>query len=63
MKRNGLQKWVDTFIKVDAKTITKLYDDNTTNHQIANEPITGLYPPAENFWQGMMFIFKAMLSF
>ena len=36
-----LQKWIDAFNKSDAETLAALYDDNATNHQVANQPIIG----------------------
>ncbi|MGV3762936.1 nuclear transport factor 2 family protein [Parapedobacter sp.] len=36
-----LQKWIDAFNKADVETISNLYDDNATNHQVTNEPIVG----------------------
>jgi limonene-1,2-epoxide hydrolase len=39
--RQVLEKWIDSFNKADADAISNLYDANTVNHQVANEPITG----------------------
>jgi Ketosteroid isomerase homolog len=36
-----LQKWINAFNDADVETISSLYDDNATNHQVANEPVTG----------------------
>jgi hypothetical protein len=36
-----LEKWLDAFNKADTETISNLYADNATNHQVANEPIIG----------------------
>lgn len=39
--RQVLEKWIDAFNKADIETISNLYPDNATNHQVANEPIIG----------------------
>lgn len=36
-----LEKWIDSFNKADLEKIVALYDDNATNHQVANEPVMG----------------------
>ena len=36
-----LEKWLDAFNKTDTETISNLYADNATNHQVPNEPIIG----------------------
>lgn len=36
-----LNLWIDAFNKADVGAIAELYDDNATNHQVANEPIIG----------------------
>ncbi len=36
-----LEMWLDAFNKADTETISNLYADNATNHQVANEPIIG----------------------
>jgi limonene-1,2-epoxide hydrolase len=39
--RQVLEKWLDAFNRGDTETISSLYADNATNHQVANEPIIG----------------------
>ena len=34
-------QWVDAFNNADIEIISELYDDNATNHQVANEPVIG----------------------
>lgn len=34
-------KWVDAFNARDAEAIAALYHSDATNHQVANEPVTG----------------------
>jgi len=36
-----LWKWVEAFNNADVETLVALYDDNATNHQVANEPVVG----------------------
>lgn len=36
-----LEKWIEAFNKADSETISELYDENATNHQVANEPVVG----------------------
>ncbi|MDT2399271.1 nuclear transport factor 2 family protein [Enterococcus avium] len=36
-----LRQWVDAFNNADVEIISELYDDNATNHQVANEPVIG----------------------
>ena len=36
-----IEKWVEAFNKKDTETLTDLYKDNATNHQVANAPIEG----------------------
>ena len=36
-----LEKWIDAFNKADAETLSSLYADNATNHQVANNPVIG----------------------
>ncbi|WP_320128180.1 nuclear transport factor 2 family protein [uncultured Sphaerochaeta sp.] len=36
-----LCQWVEAFNNADVKTLVALYDDNATNHQVANEPVIG----------------------
>ena len=36
-----LEKWIDAFNKADVESISELYADNATNHQVANESVTG----------------------
>ena len=33
--------WVDKFNKADVDELMSLYDDDATNHQVANEPVAG----------------------
>ena len=33
-----VNKWVDAFNASDVDMISSLYDNNATNHQVANEP-------------------------
>lgn len=35
-------KWVDAFNARDAEAIAALYHSDATNHQVANEPVTGV---------------------
>lgn len=39
--RQVLEKWIEAFNKADVETISNLYTDNATNHQVANEAIMG----------------------
>ena len=36
-----VKKWVDAFNAGDVDMIVSLYDNNATNHQVANEPVVG----------------------
>ena len=36
-----LEKWIAFFNNADAVAIAELYDNNATNHQVANEPVVG----------------------
>jgi ketosteroid isomerase-like protein len=36
-----LLQWVEVFNNADTDEIADLYDDNATNHQVANMPIVG----------------------
>jgi hypothetical protein len=36
-----IQKWVDTFNRVDIDALADFYHDNATNHQVANDPVIG----------------------
>ena len=36
-----VQKWVDIFNSGKAEEISKLYHDDATNHQVANDPVEG----------------------
>jgi hypothetical protein len=36
-----VEKWIDTFNRADIEGISALYEDNATNHQVANEPVIG----------------------
>lgn len=44
-----VQKWIEAFNQSDLQTIVELYDDNATNHQVANEPVTGKKAIGEMF--------------
>lgn len=35
-------KWVDAFNNHDVETITSLYHENATNHQVTNAPVVGI---------------------
>jgi ketosteroid isomerase-like protein len=35
-------KWVDAFNLHDVEAITSLYHENAINHQVANDPVTGI---------------------
>ena len=35
-------KWVDAFNNHDVETITSLYHENATNHQVTNAPVLGI---------------------
>ena len=39
--RQVLEKWLDAFNQADVETISNLYADHATNHQVANEPVNG----------------------
>lgn len=39
--RQALEKWIAAFNRADVKSITDLYHEDATNHQVANEPVTG----------------------
>lgn len=36
-----IKQWIIAFNKADVKTLIELYDDNSINHQVANEPVVG----------------------
>ena len=36
-----LQRFIDAFNAADAAALAELYDENATNHQVANEPVVG----------------------
>ncbi len=36
-----IEKWVETFNKVDIEGLANFYADNAVNHQVANEPVNG----------------------
>lgn len=44
-----VHRWVDAFNAGDAETLAALYHDNATNHQVANEPVSGLAAIREMF--------------
>lgn len=37
-----VNKWVDAFNSGDVDAIVSLYDNDATNHQVANEPVVGI---------------------
>lgn len=37
-----LLQWIEAFNNADFEKISSLYDENAVNHQVANEPVTGL---------------------
>ena len=47
--RDIVRAWVDAFNKGDALLISDFYAENATNHQVANEPVTGKAAIAEMF--------------
>ena len=36
-----IKQWVIAFNNYDLETLAEFYDDNATNHQVANDPIHG----------------------
>ena len=44
-----VNKWVDAFNAGDVDMIVSLYDNNATNHQVANEPVVGAAAIREMF--------------
>lgn len=44
-----VNKWVDAFNDGDVDMIISLYDNNATNHQVANEPVVGVAAIREMF--------------
>lgn len=36
-----VHKWIEAFNNADVATISGLYADDATNHQVANNPVTG----------------------
>ena len=44
-----VKKWVDAFNAGDVDMIVSLYDNNATNHQVANEPVVGVAAIREMF--------------
>ena len=45
-----VNKWVDAFNDGDVDMIISLYDNNATNHQVANEPVVGVAAIRENVY-------------
>jgi limonene-1,2-epoxide hydrolase len=39
--REVVRAWVDAFNRGDASTLSAMYDENATNHQVAETPVTG----------------------
>lgn len=48
-------QWVDAFNNADIEIISELYDDNATNHQVANEPVIGKAAIKKMFEQDFSF--------
>ncbi len=44
-----VNKWIDAFNAGDVDGIISLYDDDAINHQVANEPVTGIDAIREMF--------------
>mgnify|MGYP000052022788 FL=1 len=44
-----VNKWVDAFNASDVDMISSLYDNNATNHQVANKPVVGVVAIREMF--------------
>lgn len=44
-----VNKWVDAFNAGDIDAICSLYDNDATNHQVANEPVVGINAIREMF--------------
>lgn len=44
-----VQLWVDAFNNHDVAGIVRLYHDDATNHQVANEPVAGIKAIKEMF--------------
>ena len=36
-----LEKWIDAFNRADVETLSSLYAENATNHQVVNNPVIG----------------------
>ena len=36
-----LEIWIDAFNRKDVETLSSLYAENATNHQVANDPVYG----------------------
>ncbi len=47
--KDVLLQWIDAFNKADVEKISNLYDDNATNHQVANAPVQGKQAIKETF--------------
>jgi hypothetical protein len=47
--RQILEKWIEAFNRADVEAISNLYDENATNHQVANEPVVGKTAIAKMF--------------
>ena len=39
--REVVRAWVDAFNRGDASSLSAMYDENATNHQVAETPVTG----------------------
>lgn len=44
-----LEQWIVYFNNADAENISRLYAENATNHQVANEPVVGKMAIREMF--------------
>ena len=44
-----VSRWINTFTNVDVPSLIALYDDNATNHQVANAPVIGIWAIEEMF--------------
>ena len=47
--KDVLLKWITAFNNADIKTLADLYDENATNHQVANDPVIGRHSIIQMF--------------
>jgi hypothetical protein len=47
--KDVLLKWIIAFNNADIKTLADLYDENATNHQVANDPVIGRHSIIQMF--------------